>query len=328
MYKVSLIVPIYNTEEYIARCIDSIFSQSINELQIIFIDDGSEDKSLSILKEKLSYYQGNMLDTWDVVVVSRENKGVSKTRQEALNLSTGEYITFLDSDDYSSSNNWLEDMYSSAKDRDLELVISDYYVEYSDRLEGSSEKTSENRLDCIKSLLINDIKGYCWNKLYKASIIRKENVSFPEKVDYLEDFTFNINFLSFAENIGFIKGRYIVYNQCNISSITKSINESKVIEVKKAIKEVSNLLDFHGIYSECYESLLRFKLNQKVMLIYSTLHDFSKEAWGAFPETNKILKKANINLHFKIAIFLFNVFGIGISTAFLKSIEKLKLLIK
>ncbi|MEF1200569.1 glycosyltransferase family 2 protein [Vibrio owensii] len=328
MYKISLIVPIYNTEKYIARCIDSIFSQSINELQVIFIDDGSKDKSLSILKEKLSSYQDSIPDTWDVVVISRDNKGVSKTRQEALNLSVGEYIAFLDSDDYSSSKDWLEDMYSFAKDRDLELVISDYYVEYSDRLEESSEKTSDNKLDCIKALLLGDIKGYCWNKLYKASLIRKENISFPEKVDYLEDFTFNVNFLSFAENIGFIKGRYTIYNQCNVSSITKSINETKVIEVKKAIEKVSELLDFHGIYNDCYESILTFKLNQKVMLIHSTLYDFSKESWGAFPETNKILKKANINFHFKIAIFLFNFFGIGISTAFLKSIEKLKLLIK
>ncbi len=328
MYKVSLIVPIYNTEKYIGRCIDSIFSQSIDKLQVIFLDDGSKDNSLSILKDKVSNYQKSISDSWDIVIVSRENKGVSETRQEALALATGEYIAFLDSDDYTSSSNWLEDVYTVAKGGGLDLVISDYTIEYPDRLERMSEKKSDSNLDCIKYLLLDEVKGYCWNKLYRREIIENNEINFPNEINFLEDFIFNIKFLLSAKKIDFIKGDYVVYNQCNVSSITKKIDQSKIVEVKKAAEEISKNLKNNGVYKYCEEGFLKFKLSQKTTLIYSSLNTSPREALSLFPETNEVLFKGNISSHFKIAIFLFNNFGVNMSILFLKIVEFFKSIIK
>ncbi len=184
---ISIIVPAYNAERSIKRCLDSIVSQTFGDFEVILIDDGSTDGT------------GEIADSYSArderfVVMHKKNEGVAATRQFGLDHVRGEYTLFIDSDDYVAPS-MLEKMYLSARENNSDMVICDFklirrpsQIEY-----WNQQPASFNREDLIGAMFY-----FCtlWNKLIRTSCYRKQNIRFAEKVDAGEDQLFILRVLA------------------------------------------------------------------------------------------------------------------------------------
>jgi len=201
MKKISIIVPIYNVEEYLEECLNSIINQSLglNNIEVILINDGSSDNSKKVLENYALKHK-------DFVVVNRENKGVSVTRNEGVELATGEYIMFLDSDDYLNKDA-LKEMYEVAKKEDSDVLIgrmkafdsNGFYSYYSDKI--ITEKKTFSLKENKKILKV--ISVCC--KLYKRSFVKK--VQFVPNIRH-EDNYFTMSIYTKAKRITTIPKYY------------------------------------------------------------------------------------------------------------------------
>lgn len=175
---ISIIVPVYNVEEYIEKCVNSIINQTYKNIEIILVDDGSKDNSGKIcdeLKQKDSR----------IKVIHKENGGLSDARNAGLKIANGDYIGFVDSDDYIKED-MFEILYKLNKEHNADISIVSFYEIYKGKVIGvrDSKKLEElNKIQAIKELLIDTkIQSYAWNKLFKKQLF--ENIEFPKSKNF------------------------------------------------------------------------------------------------------------------------------------------------
>ena len=200
---ISIIIPVYNTGEYLKKCVVSVCNQTYGRLEIILVDDGSTDGSGEICDQ---------LKTTDkrIVVIHRENGGLSAARNTGINASNGDYIVFVDSDD------WIEEKTIEVGYRELcrtkaSMVIWGYYADFVDneeRIISTSRHVTDGicRVGDCKALVTNEalgLIGYAWNKLYKKDIIIENRIFFVEGLSLVEDILFNAEICRYSESICF-----------------------------------------------------------------------------------------------------------------------------
>ena len=203
MEKISVIVPVYNVEKYLPACIDSILRQTHSNLEVILINDGSKDKSGQICDEFAK------LDS-RVKVVHKENGGVSSSRNRGLDEAKGEYICFMDADDY-QSDQALSQLVSAMRMNDVDLVVAGFYRVVDDKLAAKSYFKKEcvmSRKEYASKMSKKPAEyyfGVLWNKLYKRSIIEQFNMRMDESISWSEDFIFNLEYIRHIQDIFILK---------------------------------------------------------------------------------------------------------------------------
>ena len=206
MAKVSVVIPVYNVASYLHKCVDSVLNQTLNDIEIILVDDGSTDGSGDICDEYASL---------GVVVIHQKNKGLSAARNAGLNIATGEYIAFLDSDDYVAEQMYY-DMYSVANSRGIDIVYCDYVYDNNGKISpgGGIYLPPGRRIENaeIRSILITEqsktILWFAWKSLFRRNLLLSNRIRFIEK-NIIEDTPFNLEAALCAESIWFInKGLY------------------------------------------------------------------------------------------------------------------------
>lgn len=180
---ISVILPVYNAEQYLHRCIDSILAQSYTDFELLLIDDGSKDASGAICDEYASK------DT-RVHVFHKENGGVSSARNLGLDNAQGEYITFCDADDYVTPD-WLA-AYSEAIEKNVDLAIQGYYAIDGDNtveknLPSCQGNTIVAKRQLITSLMSQGMYGYLWVKIFRRAIIEEHAIRFDTQSTFRED---------------------------------------------------------------------------------------------------------------------------------------------
>ncbi len=197
---ISVIVPVYNSEKTLVRCVDSILSQTFSDFELLLVDDGSTDSS------------GKMCDDYAlkdkrVHVFHKKNGGVSSARNVGLDNASGKWVTFCDSDDYVNGN-WLQ-IYLSFCSRSVKLVMQSIKyigVEIAEKFNDNKESTI---LDFIETFYSSSLLGYCFNKLFLLDVIRLYNVRFNEYLKYREDavfvfqYLFHIDKVAYTDQIGY-----------------------------------------------------------------------------------------------------------------------------
>lgn len=170
---ISVIIPVYNVEKYLERCVKSVIAQTYKNLEIILVDDGSKDNSGKLCDELAK------LDT-RIKVIHKTNEGISSTRNHGMKIATGDYIGFVDSDDYIAED-MFETLYNLAEENNAEISIVSYYEMYKERLisvRDSGKLEIMSKQEAIKELLIDTkIQSYTWNKLFKKELF--SNLEFP-----------------------------------------------------------------------------------------------------------------------------------------------------
>ena len=194
--KISVIVPVYNVEQYLPRCIDSILTQTFTDFEVLLIDDGSTDSSGKICDEYAEKDER-------IRVFHKENGGVSSARNLGLDNAIGEWICFSDSDD-TMRNNYLQVMLSIEEKTNVDMIVcSILRKKYSDRIltlqDFVYEKTQFGNLLC--NLRKVGLLGVPWNKLFKAEIIKNNNLQFDINLDSYEDEIFNLQYLQYAKTV-------------------------------------------------------------------------------------------------------------------------------
>lgn len=225
---VSVIVPVFNVEKYIETCIQSILKQTFKDYEIIFIDDASRDNSLGILERYKKEYDNIK------VFNNKNNMGVSYARNLGIEKAIGEYLLFIDSDDF-INNICLETLINNVKDADI--IISNYV-----RFYGKSGTSLKNELIDNDTLTLEELKNkffYFYNKniihtpvsrLYKKEIIDRYNIRFNKKYSLGEDLIFNFQYLEKAKKIKFIDNYLYYYRWTNESLTNKYIDN--YLEIK------------------------------------------------------------------------------------------------
>lgn len=179
-YHISVIIPIYNVLPYLSYCLDSLFKQADEMMEVILVNDGSTDDSLSICRE---YAQRKS----NAIVINKDNGGLSDARNVGTKAATGDYIYYLDSDDWLAPDA-IKSLYEFAIENDCEIVQGGFYYAYNDHLLFDNKHKNPfvlNRHEAMLELIKNDyVKNFAWGKLYRADIVKKH--PFP-KGKYYED---------------------------------------------------------------------------------------------------------------------------------------------
>lgn len=234
--KVSIIIPVYNAEKYISECIESLLGQTLHACEFIFVNDGSDDKSKSIIED----YQRH---DDRIKLINQENQGVSAARNAGLQAALGEYVGFVDADDYIEKDMY-ETLYHAAIEQNCDVVVSNLESE----LEGCKViitypfRTNETlgRAYILQYIMpyflkVDDLNTAV-NKIYRKNVLTKNKIAFPEKVALGEDGMFNMIFFSHAATMTYMN--YTGYHYREVSgSATRNIRDkdyfSKAIEVYK-----------------------------------------------------------------------------------------------
>jgi glycosyltransferase involved in cell wall biosynthesis len=211
--KVSIIVPIYNVEQYIAQCAHSLFKQTYQNIEFIFVDDASHDNSMLVLKKIIEEY--NERKEQIILIRNEKNSGSSLARKIGLEKSTGDYIIGADSDDWLKPD-MVEKMINKAVSDDLDVVWCDYFE--NNKYIKACPKTMD-KIEILKGLLGFGLSAYLWNKLVKRGIYINE-IYFPKAMQN-EDVVIFIQILFNAKKFGFLNEAFYHY-RTNVNSITQS----------------------------------------------------------------------------------------------------------
>ena len=253
MPKVSVIVPIYNVEKYINKCLESLDNQTLKDIQIILVNDGSKDSSGEIAEE---YSKKN---PQKVIYVKKENGGLSSARNYGLKYATAEYVSFLDADDYVEPNIY-EEMYNKAILENSDYVECDFIWEYPNKSKIDIRIPYTSKKEMLKN-----VRVVAWNKLIKREIIEKNNILFPEGLRY-EDVEFTYKLIQYINKISYVDKPLIHYVQRN-NSIARVQNE-KTAEIFCVLDRVIEFYKETNKIKEYYEEL---EYNYARILLCSSL---------------------------------------------------------
>jgi glycosyltransferase involved in cell wall biosynthesis len=219
---VSIIIPVYNVEKYIIECVNSILRCNLYDKEVIFVNDGSTDKSISLLNSLI------MGREKFVKVINQPNAGPSAARNTGLKYANGDYITFIDSDDIVHSES-IDKMYNIAKQKSADIVVADYYEfnDISKKKKYRYDKANfymplQSEKDRLSKIFFIDISFAVWNKLYRKNFLFENNISFAEGLLF-EDLDFVFQCFYFARKIVKANYLYIGYRQ-RAGSIMKTLN--------------------------------------------------------------------------------------------------------
>lgn len=285
---ISIIIPVYNVQEYLPVCLDSVIKQTIKNKEIIIINDGSTDNCYEILTEYKEKYP-------ELIIINQKNRGISETRNAGLKAATGEYIAFVDSDDFIEFN-MFEKMYMAAKKENADVVMCDYilyneitdkhsYKDTSDKhttekykIEGIDKEGHIDKIEALKMFLLNDIRAYLWNKIHKRELFTKNNILFPD-FKVCEDTPVGFLLLTGSQKIFSISEPLYYYRQRE-ASLTKIFSIKSMMDMLDGCYIMRDYLEKDPLL---YEKLIHY---YRVYMI-KTLWVIHNKYWIQYCETGE-----------------------------------------
>ncbi len=236
---VSVIIPVYNAEKFLDRCLKSVFSQSMNEYEVIIVNDGSTDYSYEIIQ---NYKQKFPQKT---KIISQKNMGIAKSRNLAISIAQGKYISFIDADDYIDFR-FLEVLYNEAVENDADISCCNYY-KYNEKKNKkykhilSMPQGCYSRTKALKTLISdNRLQYYVWNKLFKRSFLLKNDIKFSNIC--FEDVEFSVKSFYFANKVAVSK-KALYYYVKHSNSMIAYLDMLKVEDYLKVLASIRVFLE-------------------------------------------------------------------------------------
>lgn len=286
MSKVSVIVPIYNVEKYIERCVRSLFEQTLDDIEYIFVNDCTLDNSITILENILKEYPKRQSQV--KIIHHAQNQGQAGARTTGMKSMTGEYMIHCDPDDWVELDMY-ETMYNKAIESNADIIVCDLYHEYI----GSSVKTSLYSSKMPKEIITTSealkTKWYLPCRLIRNRIVKDYNIYPTLGINLLEDMIILFKIYYYSKQISYIQRFFYHYNCANNDAITKkSLEIEYILQEKKAIEHIENFLTSKQLYNTTFFNHWKFFIKDKIL---STRKNNYLVWRNTFPEISKIVRK-------------------------------------
>lgn len=263
---ISIIIPVYNVEPYIRKCLDSVKAQTFTDFEAIIVDDSSPDDSIKIAMEFV-------VSDPRFKIVTRENGGLSAARNTGIEHANGKYIAFLDSDDFIAPT-YLEKLYNACEENNADMSYCGFTYHFYKN--GFRKKQLFIVKDCVMehneavSRIISDhgLHSYAWNKLYKRTIFTEHNISYPTM--YFEDVATSPKAVFYANKLAVV-GECLYYYVKRRGSILSTMNVRKINDLLYSVMIVSNFLRRNGEYVPFENDIKRIITKFKLVNIYSII---------------------------------------------------------
>ena len=271
MLKYSVIVPVYNVENYLPRCIDSLLAQNYADLEILLIDNGSKDQSGQICEDYAAQFS-------NITAYHIPNKGVGSARNFGLSKAKGEFISFVDADDYLVGNLFSD--VESQLDSQLDLLVFSYYNSIEKHLseinrsakilpaEGKKDKSEFIAL--FQELWLTDMMYTVWNKIYRREFLEEHQIVF-DPYELGEDVRFNLNVYQHVNAVLLVKSCYYVYISGRIDSAMGQYNPNRMNYQLEELEKVDQLMTNWNIYDDQFIDQI------KARILMSNIQNISKQ---------------------------------------------------
>ncbi len=298
--KVSILVPFYKVEQYVGRCVESLFTQTYQHIEYVFVNDCTPDKSMEVISEYIEKYQ---VSDKCKIITHEQNQGISASRNDCLDHMTGDYFLFIDSDDYIDSD-MVERLVEAAKQNDADIAGCGYIEEFPDRSVKHPQHYSNDHHEMMKAITLLTIKGVMWKLLVRSTIVteHREEVRFIPDRNMVDDYLFCCQIFYYAQRFAGVDRcmyHWIQYNPNNYTHTTIFAVESQAA----AIRKTEEFYREKGVYEVVKRELCQRKFISKLPLLlekdcmdvkrWRALFPESNDAWRTmdFPKGNRSLFK-------------------------------------
>lgn len=314
MYKISVVVPVYNVEKYIERCALSLLEQTLSDIEIIFVDDCSTDNSIQVLNKMLVCFPDSLINV--KIVRHIQNLGLAAARITGVRVAQGEYVAFCDSDDWVDKDIY-NFLYTAIQTNDVDMVYSNYIVEFKKKHFISNLPEIESIEQYRMSLLYGTLPSFSCIRLYRKSILMNNlSVLYKPGIDMWEDARMNILLTPYLKSITYVSFAGYHYNQCNENAYTHLWSEKSRNNVMEVVDDVTNAI---GVESKYVLPLCFFRLNAfHSILSHSTLLQMKNIKWKYMSDLSYIWKHPNMPFTNKLILFLFKCHFFYATVAFMK----------
>ena len=327
MLKYSVIIPVYNVENYLPRCIDSLLAQNYVDLEILLIDNGSKDQSGQICEDYAAQFS-------NITAYHIPNKGVSSARNFGLSKAKGDFICFVDADDYLVGNLFSD--VESQLDSQLDLVVFSYYNSSEKNLSeinrsakilpAEGKKDKSDFIALFQELCLTDMMYTVWNKIYRREFLEEHQIVF-ESYELGEDVRFNLNVYQHVNTVFLVKSAYYVYVSGRVDSAMGQYNPNRMNYQLEELGKVDQLMISWNSHDDQFIDQI------KARILMSNIQNISKQKMSLSKKRHYVevlcrnqemialLKKATSPLHPLVRRLLH--FRMYLTVIFLKKLQTL-----
>ena len=295
-YCLTVIIPVYNAQATIGRCCKSLFAQTLDSIQYIFVNDGSADDSLKIIQKTLDCFTNRKKDV--IIIDRKENRGVAYTRQQGLERASGEFVIHCDADDWAEKDMY-ESLYNAAHGSSADIACCGFYVD----TPGGRGLSNLPGADYHLGFNIAPMFGSLWNKVIRKKVITQNGIGFYENINWGEDFMMSIQCQILANKIVVVNRPLYHYVQ-NSQSITHRLTRDKCIELIQCGYKMEQFFKEHDLLMRYSFGLnyLKFQLKQYLIIIPEI---YSPIEWKKyFPECHKYIMKYESPFYLRVSSWL------------------------
>ncbi len=285
--KVSILVPFYNVENYVGRCVESLFTQTYQNIEYVFVNDCTPDKSMEVINEKIAQY--GVADKCKIII-HEQNKGISASRNDCLDNMTGDYFLFIDSDDFIDKD-MVELLVEAAVKENADISGCGYIEEYADHCVEHPQRYTNNHDEMMRAITLLTLKGVMWKLLVRSTIVtdHRDEVRFIPDRNMVDDYLFCCQIFYYAQRFAGVDRcmyHWIQYNPNNYTHTTIFAVESQAA----AIRKTEEFYREKGVYEVVKDELLKRKFISKLpLLLDKECYDVNR--WrNLFPESNNAWK--------------------------------------
>ena len=286
--KVSILVPFFKVEKYVGRCVESLFTQTYQNIEYVFVNDCTPDGSMEVVHEYIDKYN---VASKCKVIVHEQNKGISASRNDCLDNMTGDYFLFIDSDDYIDSD-MVELLVKAAMRENADIAGCGYVEEFADHSVEHPQKYTNNHDEMLKAITLLTIKGVMWKLLVRSTIVttHRDEVRFIPDRNMVDDYLFCCQIFYYAQRFASVDRcmyHWIQYNPNNYTHTTIFAVESQAA----AIRKVEEFYNEKGVIDIVSDELRKRKFISKLPLLLDKNCIDVKRWRSLFPESNDVWRE-------------------------------------
>lgn len=302
---VTICIPVYNTEKYIEKCCRSLFEQTYENIEYVFVDDSSPDNSIRLMENVLQEYPSRKEKV--KIIKHNSNKGLAATRNSGIDAASGEYLMFVDSDDY-LDHNTVELLINKAETTHADIVIFDTCRIYPNKKRIIKRPVPDTKEEAIRRILTYKLAPSVCGKLYKTQLIAGNNIRFIEGINIGEDYCTSSRIFYYADKIAYCPDCVYNYVQYNTNSYTHTYQSKNITDMIKAISVLDEFFQKKKDYSKYKDCLNEAKLLVKSKLIID-ICTHRDSVWDYLPEVSQLYTNIQadykkIALKYRIIIWL------------------------